>query len=237
MSMQVTNTGSSTETAGGITLPFNTLYMTSPFTLACWVYLDSACAASGLGVLLDTWGGSDAQRAFNMAVDENCKLSFAARVNTSTTRSVASTNAIALATWTHVMATWVNASGGAIFINGAAEGTIGTGTINSPTTQLLGVGGRWNVAGSKLIYGHDGRIFDARIYNRAISAAEIKMLVAAKGKDNIVNGLQLRTCILGGAVGAAPAIIDLSYTKAVSTNRASPLAGADPFGIGRPPLG
>ena len=81
----------------------------------------------------------------------------------------------------------------------------------------------------------DGIIYDIRIYNRILSAAEVSTIYNMRGKDNIINGLVFRPMLKGaaglstfdGAVLAAGNTIYDPYSNTYGVPNGSPIAVAD----------
>lgn len=86
----------------------------------------------------------------------------------------------------------------------------------------------------------DGKISDARIYNRALSVAEIKTIYNARGSDNIVNGLKGRWLMNEGTDGAAASgassVIDISGNGNDGTPVNSPIYRASPMKLIKPKM-
>ena len=76
--------------------------------------------------------------------------------------------------WYHVAGTW-NSSQIAIYIDGQLDNSRGNSYAARNTDGGLQIGAQLynETSGSRRNYPFDGRIFDARIYNRALSSAEI----------------------------------------------------------------
>ena len=89
-----------------------------------------------------------------------------------------------------------------IFLDGVEDTFAGgitgsnTGTITGCTTLMLGKGAK---AGG----GWDGLLDDFRVYNRALSDAEIQTLYTTQGSDRIVEGLLVRYAFRDFAVGTS----------------------------------
>ena len=84
-----------------------------------------------------------------------------------------STGTLSANTWYHVAATW-DANISRIYINGVADGT------NTGDSNLLG--NTYRIGHSAVLGGpFNGNIDDIRIYNRALSAQEIRTLATRRG--------------------------------------------------------
>lgn len=102
-----------------------------------------------------------------------------------------------------------------------------------------------NAGTQPLRIGHSSRplaglSFDDRVYNRALSAAEIAEIHAAKGRDGILDSsLVLRTCILNGCAGdslTGQIVHDHSTFKNHITATGTIAVAPDPYGIIRAPI-
>jgi hypothetical protein len=75
--------------------------------------------------------------------------------------------------WQHVAATW-DGSTLELYYNGTSQGTDSLGSMNNNKGEGAYIGRRGNVSGYEDYY--DGKIFDCRIYNRALSASEVQTI-------------------------------------------------------------
>jgi hypothetical protein len=99
--------------------------------------------------------------------------------------------------WTHIVCTANSTTGaGACYVNGALDYS---STLHStaPGAGIFGIGGRYGSALSFAV----GILEDVRMYNRVLSAGEIKTLYACHGTDGIISGLLHRWILFtkGGA--------------------------------------
>lgn len=101
------------------------------------------------------WNSSTVLRYFIQAFDTN--------------RAEFTFSSVALNTWYHVVGTWDKANV-RIYVNGA-EGTADpyTGTLTEGNPMEFG-------QGRGTSFNHNGRLFDIRIYNRALSPGEVRDL-------------------------------------------------------------
>lgn len=88
-----------------------------------------------------------------------------------------STKAIPANTWKHLAATYDGARL-KIFINGKAAGSMAVTGHTCASSEPLAVGAKNNPTKGLLEAFWDGKLDDVRIYNRALSATEIKQLAA-----------------------------------------------------------
>jgi hypothetical protein len=82
-----------------------------------------------------------------------------------------SSTLVGLSSWTHI-ATVTNASGTTYYVNGRSAGTSAT-TVGSPNEHPLKIGA---VAGSPETQYFNGQIDDVILFNRPVTAAEIRLL-------------------------------------------------------------
>ena len=102
-------------------------------------------------------------------------------------------------TWMHIVCTANQSSGaGTMYINGALDNST-TGHTAVPTNpNYLAVGGRYGATEGQEA---GGILEDVRIYNRILSAQEVKVLYDCDGSDRINDGLIDRWILptIGGA--------------------------------------
>lgn len=112
------------------------------------------------------------------------------------------TASIATATWYHVAVTWTGTGTPVLYINGAS---VTVTTITTPTGSLVADAANDLILGNRIDGARvfDGRIADARIYNRVLSAAEMSTIYASKGRDHIVGSLVRRFPLGPGRPGRA----------------------------------
>lgn len=96
------------------------------------------------------------------------------------------TTVYATSAWYHV-ALLANNTQKAVYVNGVADvplGNYATSTVGNDTALSIG-SSTWNAS-----QGMFGQLEDFRVYARLLSAAEINLIFASKGKDKIINRLQ-----------------------------------------------
>jgi hypothetical protein len=86
---------------------------------------------------------------------------------------VDSKKTIPASTWVHVAGTY-DGTALRIYINGVLDNTLAVTGKTCVNTSPLGIGAKNHTAVSQIEAYFDGRIDDLRVYNRALSAAEIK---------------------------------------------------------------
>lgn len=94
---------------------------------------------------------------------------------------------LSLNVWYHVAVTWDETSNQSIvYIDGAVDNTNFFQFTNGPF-GLINMGTRFDESDD-----FDGSYQDVRLYDRVLSQAEIQTVVAARGHDDILNGMVLR---------------------------------------------
>lgn len=140
-----------------------TVSLTGAYTIAAWIntrasaqqgIVEKYTAASNDGFILRIQAGGTLQ-AWNMAAS---------------TPNVSGATVVPLNTWVHVASRYdgVNLK---VYLNGKEDGTTATSVNPADGTSELKIGERGN-GGTNF----NGRIDDVRMYNRALSEAEIKLL-------------------------------------------------------------
>jgi hypothetical protein len=176
------NGGSFTWDSGDIvTVPMSGLRPTSSITQAAWVYITNNVGQ----VFIGSQYGTSTNNSYALWIDS--ANNWTAGVNISGTFNYQLHNAtITLNTWYYFAHTY-NGSNQILYINGtqvrswATTGTIAYDTNNT----LLAIGNDWNGGGynTGASIGIQGRLSIIKIYNRALSAAEIRQNYnATKGR-------------------------------------------------------
>jgi len=144
----------------------------SSFSTSAWIY-QTGYNANTL-VSKDAGGGTTGWE-FYATGGSTQSISFRINTDSGSVTSTTANSTVLLSTWTHVTATYDNTGDRKlhIYVNGiesgySSQGTV-TGTVNDDSGYNLFVGelGNWD-------YG--GKIDDLRIYNRALSPAEVQAL-------------------------------------------------------------
>jgi hypothetical protein len=138
-----------------------TLKPTSALSITGWVQGDAWGAGSTVNVILRKGEGNP--NNYQLAIADGTAAFY---LDENDDQGVRSTTTLNTGQWYHVAATW-DGSQVKIYVNGTPETTQArTGTIGTDTRTVY-LGGR---SGADLF---DGKIDDVRIYNRALSDAEI----------------------------------------------------------------
>lgn len=145
------------------------IYDLPQMTVSAWIKPNSLGGSSG-GRIFD--------RAFTFQLSTSNQLTFSIAYSSADIKRTTGNNAFTLGVWNHVVATWDGTplgSGIKIFVNGTEVSSYSTtqdpqGTRSSDNGTLH-IGNR---TGNDRQF--DGRIDEARIYNRALSPAEVNQL-------------------------------------------------------------
>ena len=147
-----------------------------------------------------------------------------------TTTTLSGGGVLPLGVWIHTAFTydsagaggagWLIYKDGAVILSDAAK----TGTIDVDPTVDVWIGGNPPVTDRQF----DGKVGDARIYDRALSTAEMETIFALRGRDNIVDGLLHRYLLNEGPVGVS--------SVGAGSNRDIGPGGIDGTPIASPPF-
>ena len=171
--------GQSTAILGGL----------SNVTLMAWVNLNSAFSSTGVIV---------GQDKFQLRIDSNRKL----QVNFNGANYTYNTVALSTSRWYHVAATY-DGSNLKLYLNGALATTVSaTGAIPGDAT-LLTLGK--NPAANDTYF--KGKIDEVRVFNTALTAAQVQRMVYQEIKDNAG---EIRGEIVPKNVATAPASLPFS---------------------------
>lgn len=150
-------------------------------TIAAWVF-PFTLGGGGFGRIFDKAGSNTPTNGWILFTSSNGTdtYQFQADFDGASNLSVRSaTGSVKFEVWTHVAVTWTGAAAAAsvnIYINGE---------LSTPNSAISGAGNRVTDAGQVLRLGNsisgnrgfDGYMADARIYNRILSATEIRELL------------------------------------------------------------
>lgn len=148
-------------------------------TIVGWIRPDTLGEGPSLGRIIGKTTGNTAAGGWTLNLDTTNRLTFDVDYATTDFRRRAANNSITLGAWQQVAVTWTGsatATNAKLYVNGVEA---------SYATTTNGTGGRVNDAAQNIAIGNppaltdrsfDGRIDDLRIYNRVLTAAEIKAL-------------------------------------------------------------
>jgi len=143
-------------------------------TISLWVNPDGAVDSSWSHVVSKTRGSSaDYGIMWVGNLSGGCAIgNFSFRIWTTTARNVCSETIVSENTgWHHIAGTW-DGNTMTVYYNGVAENTLGESGTISNTGNPLSIGNNPN--GANRLF--PGNVDELRIYNRALSTAEIKRL-------------------------------------------------------------
>ena len=148
--------------------------LTADITVETWIYLT---AASSDWVRIIGTGGNGGNRTFGLWYSSSSTLLW--QRYGATDPSIQPPNVLATGTWHHVAAT-TSGSSHTVYLNASS---VGTATAAGP----------WTASGENITIGfagihtyHNGRISNAKIYNRALTATEIQQnFTALRGRYGI----------------------------------------------------
>ena len=138
-----------------------TLNLASSFTLSAWVYPTNL--SGDRDIITKVGSSSD----YHLQVTNNqIQVGFS---NGGSWYSINSTTMILLTTWTHVAGVFDDTANTlSVYVNGTSQGSTSVTAIPQPSTNPVHIGMGWSGQG------WNGRIDDVRIYNKALTQAEIQ---------------------------------------------------------------
>lgn len=125
----------------------------------------------------------------------------------------------------HIACVWEGPStdDGAIYCDGSLHASGETGYNNTASGTLV----MFDRAGSNDPW--EGELYDIRIYNRVLSAAEILTIYNSRGGDSIVHGMLNRWMMDEGAVGSTLSGTGVSKDRGQNQNNWSSASGAPSY--------
>lgn len=157
-----------------VTVPDSpSLSVTGAFTLSAWIRPTLAAGGNQKGIIEKwDWSGTDATNGWLFRLDSANNLAFSVAGATAQAGISTAPRAVPINTWTHVAATCTAGGALTMYVGGNPDPTTGTASAGLPTngTSELHIGAD---------YGDNrfgGNIDEARIYNRALTPAEILIL-------------------------------------------------------------
>lgn len=143
----------------------------SGFTIAAFVYPDALTANTS--VIAKPHGSTATANTYQIEILDTDEIRFKTRGNATGDQSVVGPNATAGA-WQHVAGTW-DGTTMQLYVNGVAAGSAALPDLVTDTAAIL-VGGDMN--GGSPAEELDGRLDDVRLYNRALTPAEVMLLAS-----------------------------------------------------------
>lgn len=140
--------------------------LTADHTMSAWVY--PTTAFTDYGTIFDSQSSGGTQNdQYNLYIKSNGE--FATYLNGECTATP--TGALSLNSWQHIVSTYNHSSGQVnMYLNGTLVNSC-TYTKSGSGTTILRIGAR-----SSSTYPYDGRIDEARVYNKALSANQVSQL-------------------------------------------------------------
>jgi hypothetical protein len=193
------------------------LYQPGALTMACWVYPTALPLTTGTWtVAMGFNGGSSTSYGTNIGINTN-GYAIVQFYNLSTSNSITGTTTISNNTWTHLATTFSNGLG-ALYVNGALQGTLSGmgGVLNTYNASNPGLNATNLYIGADTTSwgGFAGYIDDVRVYTSALTANAIAELYAVPAL-NPIPLLYLGNNYLTGLSGSSYTPITLSNINAI----------------------
>ena len=212
----VTNTGGAFDFSSGL-----------QFTLSAWVYGNPASQGANAGIIARGYGNGGEQYCMDM---DSGHFRFFVR-NASATPTVITSSIAPNGTWQHVCAVY-NAAYGlmALYVNGVQAGSATPPSSLLVTNHDLSIGARQSVNIAGAAYDNDwvGLMDDARVYGRALVAAEVQALYSAAPTiaPTILQDPVGRSVFAGGNVTLSAVAAGTLPLKYQWFNGSAPVTGA-----------
>ena len=220
---------------------FATSYTVGTNTSMCaWLYLD-ALTSDGGAVVLEHDGGSEYLALVYAGSANANQIVFSSGHSTTPGNWSVSQAESGLATglWFHLCATYINTGDPIIYVNGVSKVVIEdqtpVGTAPAWASGSARVGG-WSGMTANL-YSLDGKIADARIYNRILTAAEVLSIASSRCMSDNDYGLVFHAPFTGaagltaydGVALAAGNTVRDRISGAIGTPAVSPIGRAETY--------
>ena len=157
--------------------------ITGAISLSVWIKPTAYPAAGNGGGIIGKWIGSGGQnqRSHVMEISSTGQIGF--YVSGDGTASVgfwATSPTVPLNTWSHIVGVYTPSSTLQIYINGVSAGILSSGVPASMfnSTSPVSMGSFYILGTSTFMY--KGILDDARVYNRALSAAEVTTIYGVR---------------------------------------------------------
>lgn len=161
-----------------------------------WALLDGAM--SDVRIISRTTGTAVSNHMWMLGIDSN-GIKYRLKI-AGTTRAYTDTQSLSSGVWYHFCFTY-NGSAMKSYLDAVEKGSHShTGTISS-SSHSTGIGNQPSGTGNRC---WDGPIFDVRLYDRAVSIAELTTIHALRGRDRIFSGMTNRWILREFAPGVAP---------------------------------
>ena len=165
-------------TDGYVSVPDSSfLDLTTAGTVETWIYLDSAPQPSAAGIIHKGDQINFSDEAYTLQFWNNNRIILGLNDSGGNFQIVQTTTQFTANNWYHVAATW-DPTGIRIYVNGQLEATNATPSfVVRNTSGALNIGAQTNAyySGAYRNFPFNGTIDEAAIYNRALTADEIKL--------------------------------------------------------------
>ncbi len=151
------------------------------YTISAWIKPESLPEGGGMKMIASKWSGAIGGQTYSVYLDSSGRVGFRYRNPDNDDRQMTRQGG-PLGQWTHIAA--VLGEYQAIYINGVASNPVyrgDTGAIQHTVNARIGA---FNFVWSAYNERFDGQIDDVLIFDRALSAAEIKRLYDESTKRN-----------------------------------------------------
>lgn len=186
-----------------------------PYSISLWIYPDSL---SGSPVIFSKSLAFSQDQNLHLRIDTATQMTFGQYSDDLTV-----TVALATSTWTHLVFTINNNRVEHAYQNGRDTGNTRTAIAFLNTSTAPWAIGKWQNNGQNF----QGRIYDVRVYNRALSATEVRDLYNSNWfNPGLYNGLVAEWLLEGNQSGNY--IADISGNKNFGTSTATVVRGASP---------
>lgn len=148
-------------------------FTTQPFSVSAWVYSDDLGSGVNAEIVATDKANSPASGWGFLLVGPSEILRLVTRGTTPS--NIDSVSSVPINTWSHVAATFSGTSGTmALYINGVLNNSTSyTGSITSAACNLQ-IGRRFRTSCAATAVYFNGKIDDVRVYNYALSAAQVR---------------------------------------------------------------
>jgi hypothetical protein len=157
--------------------------LTTELTISAWVYPTST-AAGNRSRILDADAGTSNNFSCALKIGTNSPFTdvsaFISSNGSTFAETTTSTGVVAAGAWYHVAAAWSSGGGIAVYVNGVRPGTVTATTITGSIYQGASVVELGRLRSYGGIYGSH-RFDDIRVYNRALTLSEIRLLASRRG--------------------------------------------------------
>ena len=165
----------------GTSSTLNFATSTSTFTLAAWVKATSYTFT--FNGVVSKWLGTGSQRSWGFGVNNTDEVRFIISTDGATTAMglITTGGTFSLNQWYHIAVTAdVGSDTYLIYVDGTAKSTTGSTTISNAFSSTASVNIGSQKDGTDDLF--TGTIEDVRVYNRALSAAEVEILAKSRLK-------------------------------------------------------